>query len=69
MLQDERYVGNEKTDFIIKKFDVLAEYFEQQTNCSRYRRKMSQSRKKSFVEESVLFTFPHQTNGNHVTEP
>ena len=26
-----------------KKFVVLAEYFEQQTNCSRYRRKMSQS--------------------------
>ena len=28
-----------------KKFVVLAEYFEQQTNCSRYRRKMSQSRR------------------------
>ena len=28
-----------------KKFVVLAEYFEQQTNCSRYRRKISQSRR------------------------
>ena len=27
-----------------KKFVVFAEYFEQQTNCSRYRKKMSQSR-------------------------
>ena len=27
-----------------KKFVILAEYFEQQTNCIRYRRKMSQSR-------------------------
>ena len=49
-------------------FVVLAEYFEKQTNCSRYRRKISQSRR-IFVEESVLFTFPRQTNGNHVTEP
>ena len=24
---------------------------------------------KSFVEESVLFTFPYQANGNHVKEP
>ena len=29
--------------FQSKKIVVLAEYFEQQTNCSRYRRKMSQS--------------------------
>ena len=28
-----------------KKFVVLAEYFEQQANCSRYRIKMSQSRR------------------------
>ena len=28
-----------------EKFVVLAEYFEEQTDCTRYRRKISQSRK------------------------
>ena len=32
--------------FKIEKFVVLAEYFEQQTDCSRYRRKISRSRKR-----------------------
>ena len=52
MLQDEQHVGNEETDLKAetdleteKKIVVLAEYFEQQTNCSRYRRKMSKSRR------------------------
>ena len=26
-------------------------------------------KEKSFVEETVIFTFPYQTNGNHATEP
>ena len=30
MLQDEQEVGTEETDFRIKKFVILAEYFEQQ---------------------------------------
>ena len=45
MLQNEQDAGNEEKDFRIKKFVVLAEYFEQQTNVNRYRRKMSQSRR------------------------
>ena len=55
--------------FNIEKFVVLAEYFEQQTNCNRYRRKIGQSRRSPSVEESVVFTLPYQTNGNHATEP
>ena len=31
--------------FKIDKFVVLAEYFEQQTDCNRYRRKISKSRR------------------------
>ena len=38
-------VGVIECEFQNKKFVVLAEYFEQQTNCSRYRRKLSQSRR------------------------
>ena len=34
-----------KKTFKIEKFVVLAEYFEQQTDCSRYRRKISKLRK------------------------
>ena len=37
----EADVGNQGTDLRIKNIFVLAEYFEQQANCSRYRRKMS----------------------------
>ena len=52
-------------------FVVLEEYFEQQANCNRYRRKVNQSRakEKSFVQESVVFTFPYETNGSHAREP
>ena len=39
--------------FEIEKFVALAEYFDQQTDCSRYRRKI-----KSFEEELVKFTAP-----------
>ena len=34
-----------KKTFKIEKFVVLAEYFEQQTDCSRYRKKISKLRK------------------------
>ena len=44
--------------FEIEKFVALAEYFDQQTDCSRYRRKISQSKEKSFEEELVKFTAP-----------
>ena len=55
--------------FEIEKFDALAEYFDQQTDCSRYRRKISQSKEKSSEEELVKFTFPYQTNGKHARAP
>ena len=68
MLQDEQDVGNEETDFRIKNLlswqnilsnrQIAADIEEKWTNQG-----------KSFVEESVLFTFLHQTNRNHVTEP
>ena len=34
-----------RNTFMIEKFFVLAEYFEQKTDCSRCRRKISQSRR------------------------
>ena len=40
---------------------------EQLINYSRYRRKISKSRRRFFVEESVVFTYPDQTAGNLVT--
>ena len=54
----------------MEKFVVLAVYFEPQTDCNKYRKKISQTfEDKSFVEEAIVFTFPYQTNGNHATEP
>ena len=44
-----------KNRFKNKKFVVLAEYFEQQTNCSRYRRKISQSRKSPSWRNQLYF--------------
>ena len=35
----------QRKTFKIEKFVVLAEYFEQQTDCNRYRRKISKSRR------------------------
>ena len=68
MLQDEQDVGNEETDFrtknllswqnILSNRQIAADIEENEP-----------IKEKSFVEESLLFTFPHQTNGNHVTEP
>ena len=58
-----------------KKFVVLAEYFEQQTNCSRYRRKMSQSRRSPssrnqsylpfFIKQMETMSRSHK-NGRHL---
>ena len=62
MLQDEQEVGTEETDFRIKNLswqNILSNKLQQNEPI----------KEKSFVEESVLFTFSHQTNGNHVTEP
>ena len=52
------------------RFVVLASYFEQQADCSRYRRNIRQSRGSPLVlvEESIIFTFLCQENGNHATE-
>ena len=54
--------------FKIEKFVVLAEYFEQQTDCNRYRRKEANQGENIRGEESVIFTFPYQTNGNNAME-
>ena len=51
--------------FKIEKFVVLAEYFEQQTDCNRYRRKISKSRSPLW---RVVFAFRYQTNGYHATK-
>ena len=44
--------------FKIEKFVVLAEYFEQQTDCNRYRRRISKSRRSpSWREISRIYIF------------
>ena len=50
MLQDKWMYEIKKID--LRKKIVLAEYFEQQTDCSRYRRKISQSRKSFYLSIS-----------------
>ena len=40
-----KWCRKRRKTFKTEKFVVLAEYFEQQTDCSRYRRKISKSRK------------------------
>ena len=68
MLQDERDVGNEETDFRITNM-LSWQNILSNRQIAAYKKKNEPIKEKSFVEESVLFTFPHQTNGNHVTEP
>ena len=54
-----------------KKFVVLAEYFEQYLSNRQIAADIEEkwaNQEKSFVEESVLFTFLRQTNGNRDTE-
>ena len=52
-----------------KKSVVLTKYFEQQTNCRRYRRKMSQSRRSPSWRNQSYLLFLIKQNGNHATEP
>ena len=52
----------------MEKFIVLAEYFEQKTDCNRYRRKIANQREVLCGEDSVVFTFPFQRNGNYAKE-
>ena len=59
----------QRNRFNIEKLAVLAEYFEQQADCNRQRRKISQSRGSPSWRNQQLFTFPDQTNGNHATQP
>ena len=60
---------NWRSRFKNKKFVVLAEYFQQQTNCRRYRRKMSQSRRSPSWRNQSYLIFLIKQNGNHATEP
>ena len=58
-------VENEEMDLRQKK------YLEQQTDCSRYKRKISKSRRgPSWKNQSclIIITFRYQTTGNHATE-
>ena len=68
MSQDERDVGNEETDFRIKHLLSWQNIFSNRQIAADIE-KNEPVKEKSLVEESVLFTFSHQTNGNHVTEP
>ena len=66
MLQDEQDVGNEETDFRIKK---LLSWQNILSNRQIVADENELIKEMFFVEESVLFTFLHHTNGNHVTDP
>ena len=68
MLQEEQDVGTEETDFRIKNLLSWQNILSNRQIAADIEKKWA-NQEKSFVEESVLFTFPHQTNGNHVTEP
>ena len=68
MLQDEQDVGNEEEDFRI--INLL--FWQIILNNRQIAADIEENKpikEKSFVEESVLFISPHQTNGNHVSEP
>ena len=68
MLQDEQDVGNEETDFRIKNVLSWQNILSNRQIAADIEGKWA-NQGKSFVEESVLFTFLHHTNGNRVTEP
>ena len=68
MLQDEWDVGNKETDFRIKNLSWQNILSNRQI-AADIKEKWGPIKEKSFVEESFLFTFSHQANGNHVTEP
>ena len=67
MLQDEQNVGNEETDFRIKNLLPWQNILSNRQIAEDIGEKCVNQG--DFVEESVLFTFPHQTNGDHVMEP
>ena len=69
MLQDEQDVENEGTDFRIKNLLSWQNILSNRQFAADTEEKWANQQKDSVVEESVLFTFPHQANGNHVTEP
>ena len=68
MLQDEQDVGNEETDFRIKNVLSWQNILSNRQIAAGIEKKWA-IKEKFFVGESVLFTFHHQTNGNHVMEP
>ena len=67
-MQDKQDVGNKETDFRIKNLlpwqNILS---NRQTAVDIKKNQLIKGN--SFLEESVAFTLPDQTNGNHVTEP
>ena len=71
MLQDEQDLGTEETDFRIKDLLSWLNILSNRQIAAYIQKKNEPIKEKSFVEESVLFIFPHQTNGNgnHVPEP
>ena len=68
MLQDERDLGNEETDLRIKNLLSWQSILSNKQIAADIEAN-EPVKEKSFVEKSVLFTFPHQTNGNPVMEP
>ena len=68
MLQDERDVENEGTDFRTKTC-CLGRLFWATDKLQQIYKKNEPIKGNSFVEESVLFIFPCWTNENHATEP
>ena len=67
MLKDEQDVGNEAADFRIKNLSWQNILSNRQIAADIEEKWANQE--KSFVKESVVFTFLRQANGNHDTEP
>ena len=68
MFQDERDVGNEETDFRIKNLLSWQNILSNRQVAVDI--KINEPIKgNSFPVESVVFTLPDQTNGNHATQP
>ena len=68
ILQDEQDVGNEEIDFRMKNLLSWHNILSNRQIAADIEKKKEPIKEKSFVDESALFTFPHQTNGNHITE-
>ena len=67
MLQDKRNIGNKEIYLRIKHF-LSRQNILNNRQIAADEKKNEPMKEKSFVEESVVFTFTYQTNGNHVTE-